>query len=185
MTLCVAVRRENGVDIYADTRVTGGGHGTMVVEKIFQAHGAVFCFAGTSDLDALFCAMSTPRKRKGDDFAKYFNRNFATVLEDVRKTMGDQYSYDLIAVKDNNMYVAQGITIIMTSCQYVCIGSGADAAYGALNYIIYKQKSDTLTDKTILDVFRCVEKHDETVGYPVDKWELLKDGTINKTRIPR
>lgn len=181
MTLCIAIKREHGVDVWADTRATGGSHGIQVVDKIFVAHKSVYTFSGTSDIDALFVALSTPRRKRGEPFPLWYNRTFASHLEDIRRNLGEQYSFDLIAVDKGQIWVSQGVTMLQNPVNLACIGAGAGAAYGVLHYLEHVSPKAQITDNMVLNIFRSVALHDETVGFPIDRWRITND-TVEKER---
>lgn len=180
MTLAIAIKRDTHVDVYADTRLTGGAHGIQTACKIFEAHGSVYTFSGHSDMDAVFCALSTPRRTKKQTLPQYFNKHFAGHLEDVRKTLGEGYSFDFLAVDGGNVYLLQGVTMMGAPVDVACVGSGGAYAYGVIHFLQMKKKH--LTDGIILDILRSVALHDESVGAPFDHWKIYPGDRVEKER---
>lgn len=178
MTLAIGIQRDGYVDMYADTRLSGGSHGVQVSPKIFEAHGSIYAFSGDADIDALFVNFPTPRRKKGEDFCKYFNRHFAINLEEMRRGLGDSYAFDCVIADRGEIFCMQGVSVFRPSTPYACVGSGAPAAYGVLQYFEFKKPSVPLPSSLVLDVFRSVALHNEGVAYPVDHWVGSADGRI-------
>lgn len=178
MTLCIAWK--NGDDVYfaADSKINYGSMPSERGEKVFSAHGIVWAMSGDVSAEhALRTADCKPFRGRGtQQFSDWYVKKLhPKIQERIDDEDHDECAFDLIASVRGELWTASsGMDLVKSTRPYVCIGSGAQYAYGAVEALARISKDYTKVDYVY--VCNLVGTMCDSVGGPYREYRVKKNG---------
>lgn len=192
MTLVVAVRQEEFIYLYSDTRVCSPMYGILDEEKVFEAHGVVWGFSGDIEAELMLRHASFHARRRGEPFLRWWNGHAGLSFKKLLDKHAASLEYNLIVVDKKRLYASEGSMLFEVTRPYWAIGAGAQLALGIFAYAARtagaSQREPFDADKVgacLLRVhpeflFEAVGSLTESVGPRVSAWEISKSGRLRK-----
>lgn len=137
MTCIVGLKTKQGVLLGADSALDFGAHTALVDDKLFQCAG-MWCGAAGDALAIQYLKNTMPMvpKRLKDPLAwaaKVMSPRLLELRESLQHVSEDVHLEAILVHRDTMFLVTLRGEVIQLLSEYVCVGSGAEYAMGALH----------------------------------------------------